>query len=226
MTINLRRAGAGDAAAIASVIAAVWDDTPAEPARIAAAAGRGDHMGWVALDDVRVCGFLDGFVTRSPEGLRRWELDLIAVRPEAQGRGAATALVTAALAALREQDVVRALVRVDNTGMQAVMRRTGFSLTGGAHVLMVAGGADDQSDGDLDCVSLSFVDVCTLTYSGVWVEVEQATAQLNAARVRVKRLGLDVAGAVIPLANAASLAAAEAAGYGRIGEYEWWTKTL
>jgi GNAT superfamily N-acetyltransferase len=212
-----------DAAAVAGVIAAVWPGEPPVPERIAAAAARADHRGWVALDSGRVVGFVDGFTTQSPDGVRRWELDLIAVLPDARGRGAARGLVAAALEAVNDVDLIRALVRVDNGPMQRVMAHTGFTIAaGGPHVLMVAD-ADPDTGADDD---ESLLAVVTLTYSGIWVEGIQDLPRLITARGQAARRGLDVTGAVIPADFTAALRAAQSAGYSRIGEYDWWIKTL
>ncbi|HRL10658.1 MAG TPA: GNAT family N-acetyltransferase [Aggregatilineales bacterium] len=223
MTVEIREMQPDDATAVAAVIATAWPDEPPVVARIAAAAHRCDHRGWVALDAGRVVGFLDGFTTRAQDGVRRWELDLIAVHPAAQGRGAARGLVSAALEAVQGVDLIRALVRVDNTPMQRVMAQTGFAIEeSGPHVLMVAD-ADPDAGASEDT---SLLEVVTLTYSGVWVEGAQDLPRLIAARGQAARRGLDVAGAVIPADRAAALDAAQAAGYVRIGEYDWWIKAL
>lgn len=223
MTVDIRVMRPDDAAAVAAVIAAVWPDEPPVVERIAEVAGRADHRGWVALDSGRAVGFLDGFTTRSQEGTRRWELDLIAVHPEARGRGAARGLVIAALEAVEGVDLIRALVRVDNTPMQRVMARTGFAIEeSGPHVLMVAD-ADLNSHADDDALLL---EVFTLTYRGVWVEGAQDLQRLITARGQAAPRGLDVAGAVIPARQTAALKDAETAGYARVGEYDWWIKTL
>lgn len=223
MTVDIREMQPDDAAAVAAVIAAVWPDEAPAPERIAAAAVHADHRAWVALDSGRVVGFLDGFTTRSQDGVRRWELDLIAVHPDARGRGAAYGLVSAALKAVADVDLIRALVRVDNTPMQRVLAQTGFAIAdGGPHVLMVA----DADAGAGGAEGESLLEVFTLTYSGVWVEGVQDWPRLIAAREQAARRGLDVAGAVIPANAAAARNAAQAAGYARIGEYDWWIKTL
>jgi GNAT superfamily N-acetyltransferase len=212
-----------DAAAVAAVMVVVWPDEPPSPDCIAAASGHIDHRGWVALDSGRVVGFLDGFTTHAPDGVRRWELDLIAVLPDARGRGAARGLVSAACEAVDGVELVRALVRVDNMPMQRVMAQTGFALAeGGPHTLMVAEADPAAEAGD----SGSLLEVATLTYSGVWVEGTHDRPRLIAARGQAARRGLDVAGAVISVRRHAALSAAHGAGYARIGEYDWWVKTL
>jgi ribosomal protein S18 acetylase RimI-like enzyme len=109
---------------------ATFADCPYTPEQIVALEADAGQYAWVALDGERVVGYVSAFVTQSLDA-GRWEVDELAVHPEAQGRGIGTALVERALefgaqqAGLRE---ARALVAVDNLASQRVFAKNGFQV--------------------------------------------------------------------------------------------------
>ena len=108
---------------------ATFDDCPYTPEHILSLESDPDQYAWVAEESGRIVGFVSAFATYSLAA-SRWEVDELAVHPQAQGRGIGTALVARAL----EEGVnqagltqARALVAVDNGASARVFSRCGFS---------------------------------------------------------------------------------------------------
>src|SRR3972149_6121657 len=97
MAIEIRRATTEDTGPIGEIIGYVWGET-VDSARIAAIISSREHDTWVAVCDGKAAAFVDSFPTRSAEGVARWEVDLLAVHPDFQGRGLARKLVAASAA--------------------------------------------------------------------------------------------------------------------------------
>jgi ribosomal protein S18 acetylase RimI-like enzyme len=107
---------------------ATFADCPYTAEQVVALESDAEQYAWVACDGDRVVGYVSAFATHSLAA-GRWEVDELAVHPEAQGRGIGTALVARALevgagqAGLHE---ARALVAVDNLASQRVFLKNGF----------------------------------------------------------------------------------------------------
>jgi GNAT superfamily N-acetyltransferase len=95
MPDEIRRATAADAPAISSVKAAVWPGDAVDSGRIARVIASESHATHVAVCNGAVVGFVDGFPTISCDGLCRWEVDLLAVRPDFRGQGIGVQLIAA-----------------------------------------------------------------------------------------------------------------------------------
>ncbi len=222
--INIRRATPADAPAIAALQALCWSEQPADPARVAGVLAEPDHATTVIVQDGRLAGFVDSFITLGADGARRWEVDLLAVHPECRGQGLGRVLIGANFGAGRRfaPHLARALIRLDNIASQRAFARAGFAPEPATCRLMIA------ADGPAHAISppedAHLIPVQTLTYQGVWVEGALRAEAFAAAQGVRARHGWDAAGSVIPLAQPAALEAASAAGYAPAGDYAWWTR--
>jgi ribosomal protein S18 acetylase RimI-like enzyme len=221
MTFTIQRATPQLTAAIAAVKRAVWEDEPADETHIATVIAEPDHATHIAVQNDEVVGFVDGFLTLSAEGVRRWEVDLLGVLPAQRGQGIASQLVALNTRAGFEMGASRArgLVAIGNIGSEKTFVRSGFQVEDTTCGLYVSDGAAAETP---TTNGLHLLPVNTINYRGVWLEgVLSAQGFRKALAVRA-RYGWDVAGAVIPLAQSTMLEAAQAAGYASIGEYRWW----
>lgn len=218
-TLVVSQAQISDAETITGIINEAWPDDPVDVQRVKTILARGDHLTLIARIDGVPAAFVDGFYTTSVDGLRRWELDLLATVPALRGWGAAPALIRASVEAVRDADFVRALTRTNNSAVHRALEKCGFRANQEVHCLWVG----DASPSDESHVpAAAFITVQTLTYDGVWVEAVHDIGSLHAGRSIAQGQGVAIAGAVIPLSNRAGQAAAEECGYTRIGEYQWW----
>ncbi len=216
----MRRATAGDAPEIASLIQAVWADHNPDPAWIARVSLESNHATLVETNGDDLIGFVDAFSTVAADGVLRWEVDLLGVHPEWRGRGIARRLVARVVEIGQEQGAqfARALVRVDNVASLRVFERCGFVAEPTVCRLYVADAAPTAAI--VAPPDAYLIAVSTLTYSGVWVEGAQTDAALRSAQAVRARFGWDTAGAVIPADQPA------AAGCECVGDYRWLLRNL
>lgn len=118
-----------DAEGLLAVERATFDESPYSPEEIRAMLSRGSQglQAWLALSDGQVVGFLVAFATHGLSG-SSWEIDLLAVHPDAAGRGLATRLIRAAAAhGACLAGYARAVVAADNEPSARAFLRAGFS---------------------------------------------------------------------------------------------------
>ncbi len=221
----IRRAKPDDVPALAAIKAACWPAERVAVEHLARALSAADRVTLVAEDNSAIVGFVDGFLTQAADGTRRWELDLLAVHPAAQGRGLGRALITACVAAGARflPAYSRALIRLENIASQRAFAAAAFAPAGTRCRLMInTAGVDGRVEPPPDA---HLVPVMTLTYRGVWLEGRRTAGAFAAARDMRARHGWDVAGSVIPLTEEEALLAASEAGYVAAGDYVWWVHT-
>jgi ribosomal protein S18 acetylase RimI-like enzyme len=117
-----------DAEGLLAVERATFDESPYSPEEIRAMLSRGPQgqQAWLALDGDQVAGFLAAFATHGLQG-PSWEMDLLAVHPDAAGRGLATRLIRAAAAhGARLAGRARAVVAAENEASVRAFLRAGF----------------------------------------------------------------------------------------------------
>lgn len=217
--MNLRNATPADAPAIARLMLAVWTDEPPDSAHIADVLEKGNRTTLVAEEDGTLLGFIDAF------GTTFWELDLMAVDPAAQGKGIGKQLTYRALEAGRTKGlrVARGLVALSNIASQSVMRRMGL-VPAGISTLYVF--SKQGADVTIPLVHPDITEVQTFRYVGGWLNAPFTSESFRAAAALCPIKKWDVVGAVIPDDNTVALAAAQSAGYEKVGDYRWWTKAL
>lgn len=127
----------GDARGIIEIDRATFADCPYSAEQIAALEADPGQYAWVAEEGDHIVGYVSAFPTHSLAA-SRWEVDELAVHPQAQGRGIGTALVARALAVGAQQSGLheaRALVAVDNLASQRVFVKNGFRAVDRVHLL-------------------------------------------------------------------------------------------
>ncbi len=218
MNAHIRDASPEDAAAIASVAQEVWPEEPLDTDAIRRLISESERATAVAELDGRIVGFVDGFMTGTAEGDARWEVDLLAVGPSAQGHGIGRALVRASVAAGAAAGAVtvRALIRIGNVASERVFAACGFAPDDGASRLWIAGNLIPPA-GD---AGMHVVRVRTFRYEGVWLEALTCAA--------IAGLLLDdsagMAGAVISIDDRELSAAAMSRGLRPDGEFRFWSQ--
>ncbi len=117
-----------DAEGLLAVERATFDESPYDARQVRDMLTAGPQRAWLAVGDGRVVGFVIAFPASGLRG-RWWEIDLLAVLPDWQGRGVATALVrTAARAGAAVADRARAVVADDNQPSLRAFVRAGFRI--------------------------------------------------------------------------------------------------
>jgi ribosomal protein S18 acetylase RimI-like enzyme len=225
---DIRRANLDDAAGIAEVIYDVWRQTLLDGMCRAHVQDATCAL-WVAEERDDVVGFVSAFLTTSRRGERRWEIDLVAVRPDSQGRGLGPRLIAAACEDGRKHQVAlaRALIRVDNVPSQRAFEKVGFATDGEVYRRLLwrpeTGGVPERTVG---------IPVDTLIYRGLWVEgLEDMTpdeqhAVVSAARSRIAWEARFSAGALIPTSKKHRLAADRWKQAMKHNEYHWFVKPM
>ncbi len=186
---------------------------------------------WVAKAKDDVLGFISAFLTVDKAGRRRWEVDLVAVRPAHQGKGLGQRLIRRVWQDAEGRNAVeaRALIRVNNLPSQKAFRRAGF--TSDSHVQRLLLWPPKLAENPAPCpdgVSLLAVD--TLTYRGLWIEglaslphAEQRSV-VRTARATIARENRLNTGALV-LADRERLLSPDLRAQAKVhGEYYWFTK--
>jgi GNAT superfamily N-acetyltransferase len=221
MSIEVKWATLEHASGIAALKRLAWPDESVDVAQVRAALATPEHVVWVALDAGRVVGFVDGFLTRSQQGVRRWEVDLLAVHPGYLRRGLGRRLVQASTGAGRRKGaaLARALIAVDNVASQRTFARCAYQPERSPCELYVS------TSGQLPR-GLYAVPVVTFNYTGLWLEGAWPSVALDAAQmVYLEDFG-DLIGAVIPTGHVQESQAERVWGAERVGRYRWWILSL
>jgi ribosomal-protein-alanine N-acetyltransferase len=225
---DIRRARPDDAAGIDEVVYSVWRQTLLDGMCRSHVQDETCAL-WVAEERGDVVGFVSAFLTTSRRGERRWEIDLVAVRPDSQGRGLGPRLIAAACEDGRKHQVAlaRALIRVDNVPSQRAFEKVGFATDGEVYRRLLwrpeTGGVPERTVG---------IPVDTLIYRGLWVEgLEDMTpddqhAVVSAARSRIAWEARFSAGALIPTSKKHRLAADRWKQAMKHNEYHWFVKPM
>jgi len=231
---EIRRAVSEDVAGIAMIVQDVWQQ------EIDLEVCRGqleDSSGaiWVAAEAGAIVGFVSAFLTVDQAGLRRWEVDLLAVRQTSRGYGLGQKLVAATWgdAQRHQARLARAAVRVANFASQGTFKPSGYVTDGRVHKLLIWSpeACTDQISWPQQVTCLP---VDTLTYCGLWLEGltspgvshDSQRRALKAARALSAQQGRLNIGALIPgeeefrLSDDLRTIAADH------GEYHWWQKLL
>jgi ribosomal protein S18 acetylase RimI-like enzyme len=214
----MRQARQEDAPELAQLIQACGlDDNPNDD-RIASVIRSTTRITLVEqADDGTLIGFIDAFMTVSVDGNLRWEIDLLGVHPAYRGRGIAQHLINASVHAGHEQgvDFIRALIHVDNAASTNAFQRCGFVTAQTTRELYIS---DQPAETSLiPPAAAHLIPVCTLTYSGIWIEDDHSPQSLAAARAIRAKYDWFIAGVLLPTG------APPPESFVRVGEYRWWT---
>lgn len=226
--LQIREALTQDTTAIGRIMEAVWPDSPPDLTRIRNVIDAQNHSTLIGLIDDTVVGFVDGFMTETVEGAARWEVDLLAVQPDYQRRGIASALVEASTRAAVERGAVcaRGLVAVGNLGSERAFARCGYTTDGIVDELLVASRNEKPNVFEAVDVMPHLISVHTINYSGLWIEGNRTKAGLVETLSQLGKTQFDVAGAVIAESETELIGDAVLFGFERIGRYHWWQRQL
>jgi len=225
---EVRKAYVDDAAGIGEVIGAVWPDSEVNLTRIENVIRNAEHSTKVVSVDGVLAGFADGFMTTALDRTKRWELDLLAVRPQFQRRGMAVALIEANTSEGRARGCVmaRGLVAVENVGSQKSFERCGYVMHNTRRVLLVLSSRSHSPSNEDKQMTTSIFPVNTMNYTGFWIEGELNQSNLIQGKRLLTETDYDLVGAVIPENNKEIIHDALKIGYERLGHYQWWERPL
>lgn len=213
----MRQVTPADAAELARLIHAVGLDDNPNADRIASVIRSTTRSTLVEENEAgELIGFVDAFMTVSSEGLPRWEIDLLGTHPEYRGRGIAQRLISASVESGRAQGAqrIRALIHVDNAASAHAFQRVGFQSTQTTRELYISNQPAVTSLIPPDRAHL--IPVCTLTYSGIWIEADQSSQALLAGRAIRTKYDWFIAGALLPTGTPVPES------YVSVGTYRWW----
>ena len=218
MSVTIRHATPDDATAIVSLAEKVWPDEPLDATTIECLIAGSSRATLVAELNDTIVGFVDGFATCAASGALRWEVDLLAVSPSAQGRGVGRRLVGNSIKVGASAGAVqaRALIRVGTIASERVFAFHGFVPERDESELWVAEGLVAGTNLE----STHVVPVRTFRYDGRWLE-ELTPAALYSLR---QSAGGGVTGAVIHVTDHEAIDAAAAVGMQYAGRYHFWQR--
>lgn len=215
--MEFRLANESHAEGISALIALTWGNA-ADEQWIGTLLRQSLNTVWVALDHGDMLGFCAGFATTDPLGMLRWEVDLLAVHPNARSRGIGRELVARSSQSGYERACTfqRALIAVDNLASERCFAANGFTEKQKCELWV----ADPSAAAPAQSTAAAhLVRVETLTYRGLWIEGSADAPTLIAARGRAHAEGRSVVGIVIP---AGIEHEAHRLGFTCIAVYQWW----
>jgi ribosomal protein S18 acetylase RimI-like enzyme len=231
---EIRRAALEDVQGIATVIQDVWEQVIDVEVCHSQIKDKTCVI-WVAIEEDKVAGFVSAFLTVGQNEVRRWEVDLLAVRQASRGQRLGQKLVEATWVDARKHQVkmARAAVRVDNIASQRTFERAGYTTDWRVHKLFLWSPqlAEDQI---VYPPPVMLLPVNTLTYRGLWIEglavagvsEDEQRQAVTTARALIAQQGRMNTGALILVENEDRLADDVRAMATVPGEYHWWQKTL
>lgn len=223
--IHIRRALPPDGQAISQLKNAIWSHEKTDGDYCTRVIAEPDHITHIALIDDRIVGFVDGFLTYAPDGLRRWEVDLLAVGESIRNKGIARQLIQNNLTSALDTwqiNYARSLIQVNNIASQRAFEKCQFIMPDSEYrELYVA--SPDNAETTLKVDERAFlIPVTTLSYQGIWLEGTITQDSLKAARAILSKHQLTTAGLLIHFADTALLDDAKQAGYTFVDRYNYW----
>ncbi len=225
MKAIIRPALSGDSAAIAGLATTSFGHAY-DPGHIRQVLQSGRNYTLVADCAGTVCGFADCFLTRSSGGQLRLEFDLLAVAASARGVGLGASLVRVCNRMAQSLRVyqARALVRIENAAMQALMTRCGYKQCPRRFGLYVCD--DITATGKASAIPVdNLVSVNTLGYRGIWIEGHLTVEMIQAAMARAQANDAHTIGALINETDSPARELLIDNGFSKVGDYQWWTFT-
>jgi L-amino acid N-acyltransferase YncA len=232
--IALRKATPADVPGIGAVVRDIWGQDILPDVCEAQTHCQACAL-YVAAEGDDVAGFVSAFLTVDKDGNRRWEVDLLAVRPASQGQRLGQRLVEAACEDERARNIsiARAAIRVDNVASRRAFENAGFRTDEEVHRLLLWTPTHDNGP-VIYGGSVTLVPVDTLTYRGLWLEgltawnvdVEEQRNAVQMARSIIAWEGRHNTGAMIPAVGSHRLAANLRDAAEMHGEYRWFVRSL
>lgn len=227
---KVAKASIADIGGVEAVVREVWSQEVMPDACEALINGETSAL-WVAKEADTVVGFASAFVTIDAACRRRCEIDLLAVSPSQQGKGLGPQLIAGACQEAESWDVdlIRALVRVQNSRSQRAFEKAGFRTDGRVHRLLLWP-PDPVAERDDVPQGVSLIPVETVTYRGLWIEGLEALGEdeqrsvVEAARAIIAHEDRLNTGALIPDDQNFSLPGDLRDQAKLQGRYHWWVR--
>jgi ribosomal protein S18 acetylase RimI-like enzyme len=182
-----------------------------------------------AGDDI--LGLVGGFVSSTTGAVRRWEVDLLAVRSHEQNAGLGTKLLVAAWddAEANQVKFARGLTKIGNDAAKTCFERAGYTSNGTVFDMIQWTPANFDA-GSTSRSMISLLPVETLIYQGVWIEGldnvmvsdDDRENAVKAGRAMALSENRDHATAVVPADK--PLSANVMSDGVMVGQYQWWRK--
>lgn len=221
MDTAIKRATITDISEIAKIIQIAFHEETSL-AQIQSCFQQQNHDTYIASNEGKIVGFIDGFVTIAIEGRKRLELDLLAVHPEYQGKGIGKKLITHFTNQANQVDLIRTLVAVGNHPMEKAISQSGYTALPDTYALYIGTGAVQNH---AQSVNAHILPVSTFTYSGVWLEGDVSLDTIYAA-LKARNNEDEIVGLVTPISDEARLQVLTSANFEFIKHYRWWHMQL
>lgn len=190
-----------------------------------------DRAVTLAISDEQPVGFVAGFTTTSPEGVQRWEVDLLAVHPGFQGQGIGRGLVNASVELGRRSGAVlaRALIQENNAASQRAFASQGFIASEPMVMYRWEPMPDETTIARFNVMTdphPGIIPVNTLTYRGLWLEGELNEKIIQTAKQRIFSTTelLSAAGTIVPKRQIETIQLLEHCHFSEINAYRFWHK--
>lgn len=226
MSVSVRRASSDDATAIARIAESSFGD-PFDQEGIRRLLQAGRNYTLVALDAGSVVGFADNFVTVSGTGDQRLELDLLAVEPQAQGKGIGRRLIAESILVGRALGLplLRALVSTENLVMRGLCSSHAFVISEESYDLHVVSARPGTGKPGVTS-EVHLVPVETLAYSGIWIEGCVTPSGILQALSMASARQMETVGVLIRQSDPGAVRLLADHGFKAIGTYDWWSLNL
>lgn len=228
---NIRQASPNDIYGIAPLLEDVFEGVKIDRDYCRDLIAQEKQFVYIATEDEKVVGTVASFPTYAGGGVKRWEVDLLAVQETYWGKGIAGQLLDATWQDAAQQHVkfARGLVRVDNTNARRAFEKAGYTSSGQVYDMIIW--QPHASDAEVPSRGLVHVQpVETLIYRGLWLENldaqmlsdDERQAVIKGARAQAARENRAHTSALIPRDKPLTAAVR---GDGEImGQYQWWRK--
>jgi ribosomal protein S18 acetylase RimI-like enzyme len=225
MTFTIRKAKLEDRQQIIALKSTVWPQESASNRDVSAVLDHPTHQVFIAEENNRLTGFVDGFTTIDASGRHRWEVDLLAVHPEHRRKGVAQALVTACTQLTHDypSDYARALIALNNPGSKKTFQSCAYECIDPVHELLVTG---FKKEIYYELATHFFpVAVQTLSYHGFWLEMNPSKLETS-QKLPEKSLKDAVLGVVLDKGEKQMAVKLREMGFNLVGQYQWWIRNL
>lgn len=219
-----RLATPADCRGIAQLIRETWG-TAADEDLIAGILSRKAEPVWIATNGAELTGFCASFMTRTIDGSPRWEIDLLAVQPDARGQGIGRTLVARSSETGQERGIgfQRGLIALHNRASARCFEVNGFHAAESCELWVGPPALNDALPPPPCPHNTHLIPVETLSYRGLWIEGRYDRTALAAAQHLARIEGRDTVGAVIP--DGATHEAHQIP-FTAVGRYTWWILSM
>lgn len=223
---DIRRACAADFPAVMQINQLTWPDEEIRLSQVEKVLHDPAHDVFMVEMQGQAAGFIDGFITRSAQGELRWEVDLLAVHPGWRGRQLGQHLIRACLQAGQERGAgfARALIQVENRASQTSFARSGFDCQPEILSLYIAS-AEEGISPSVESAGHVLV-VNTLHYFGLWLEEDQRSASLSAARAACWQANCELVGTLVIQSDLSDNKKMSELGFTKVNDYHWWVRSF